>query len=241
MQTRARKTAASLFAAGVLATSALAQPHPPPGHPIGQAPGHAEGRPPPFVQPAHPRPPPQQRPPQPPPHFRAPAQLDQRYRHDQYYPSHGAVFAALPPGSVRITYGGGHWFFHAGVFLRPEGPRYVVATPPRGIVVPMLPPAYVPLWIGGVPYYYANGIYYAAAPSGYAVVAPPAGVQGVQPSPVAPSFVIYPRNGQDPAQAEADRAACNQWASGQTSAVADYALFRRAFEACMDARGYTVR
>ena len=239
MHTRAPRTVAGLFAAGMLMASALAQPHqPPPGHPPGHPRGQAPGRAPPFVQPAHPHPHP---PPQAAPHFRAPAQLDQRYRHDQYYPSHGAVCAALPPGSVRITYGGGSWFFHAGVFLRPEGPRYVVAPPPRGIVVPVLPPAYVPLWIGGVPYYYATGVYYAAAPSAYAVVAPPANAQGVQPAPVAPSFFIYPRSGQDPAQAEADRAACNQWASTQAGSAIDYGQFRRAFEACMDARGYTVR
>jgi len=47
---------------------------------------------------------------------RGPMQLDQRYHHDHYYPARGQVVRVLPSGSARIGYGGGSWFFHAGVW-----------------------------------------------------------------------------------------------------------------------------
>ena len=55
-----------------------------------------------------------------------------------------------------------------------------------------------------------------------------------------PSYIIYPRNGQSNAQTDADRQACNQWAAAQPGA-SDASVFQRAFEACMDGRGYSVR
>lgn len=179
--------------------------------------------------------------PVPPRTLTGPVHLDQRYRHDHYYPARGFVFAALPAGSISVGHGGATWFFHAGVWLRPAGTRFVVAVPPPGIVVPYLPPAYVPLWIAGTPYYYANDVYYAAAPGGYAVVAPPPVAVAAQPVATAPTYILYPRNGQNNAQAESDRAACNAWAGDQPGGRLDWMVFQRAFEACMDGRGYTVR
>jgi hypothetical protein len=175
------------------------------------------------------------------PTYRGPIHLDQRYHHDHWYPGIGFGFSVLPAGAISIAHGGGNWFFQGGVWFRPVGPNYVVALPPAGIVVPYLPPAYVTLWIAGAPYYYANGVYYAAAPGGYTVVAPPPGADVAQAVPLPPSFVIYPRNGQTSAQTDADRAACNQWAGAQPGGNADATLFQRAFAACMEGRGYTVR
>jgi hypothetical protein len=173
-------------------------------------------------------------------------QLDQRYRHDHYYPPHGYAMPVLPGGSISIAFGGGNWFFHAGVWFRPYGGRFIVSVPPIGIVVPLLPPAYATVWIGGLPYYYANGVYYAAAPGGYAVVAQPPGADTAQPVAVPPHKplpdpIIYPRNAQSAAQTEADRQECNRWATAQPSAMADAEVFQRAVAACMDGRGYTVR
>jgi len=173
--------------------------------------------------------------------MRGPLQLDQRYRHDHYYPAVGFTVATLPVGSVSVGWRNGSWFFHGGVWFRPVGARFVVAAPPPGIWVPFLPPAFVSLWIGGVPYYYANGVYYAAAPEGYVVVPPPRGAEVAQGVLMPPTFIVYPRNGQSSAQAEADRAACNQWAGSQVGANGDEYVFQLAFEACMDGRGYTVR
>ena len=65
---------------------------------------------------------------------------------------------------------------------------------------------------------------------------PPVVVSASRPDPI-----IYPRNGQNAQQTEADRQACNRWATTQPAAMADASVFQRAVEACMDARGYTLR
>jgi hypothetical protein len=94
----------------------------------------------------------------------------------------------------------------------------------------------------GAPLYYAPyGPYYG----GTLLVAPPPLVYGEPVPPVAPMAqpdpIFYPRNGQSPAQTEADRQACNRWAISQPSAMADASVFQRATLACMEGRGYTVR
>jgi hypothetical protein len=173
-------------------------------------------------------------------------QLDARYHHDHYYPRPGYVVPAVPGGAISISYHGGSYFFHGGVWFRPVGPRFVVVAPPIGIVVPLLPPSYTTLWIGGVPYYYANGAYYVADGPQYRVVQPPPGADDAKPAPVhspraAPDPILYPRNGQSAEQTEADRRECNRWATTQQDAMNDASIFKRAVEACMDGRGYTVR
>lgn len=171
--------------------------------------------------------------------------FDTRYHHDHYYPAPGWVAPGLPRGAVVVHAGPSPFYFHGGVWYRPEGPRFRVVLPPLGLIVPVLPWAYVTLQIGGLPYFYANGVYYQHAPGGYVVVAPPANAEGAQPvqnvPPARPDPVIYPRNGQSPQQQEADRQECNRWATGQPSAMADASVFQRAVEACMDGRGYTMR
>ncbi|NCU68005.1 hypothetical protein GWK50_19475 (plasmid) [Acidovorax sp. 210-6] len=125
--------------------------------------------------------------------------LDQRYRHDHYYPGPGFATPVLPVGSIGVSGRDGQWFFHAGVWFRPVGPRYIVAPPPPGMIVPYLPPAHVTLWLGGAPYYYANSVYYAATPEGYVVVAPPPGAEHARVALVPPTFIAYPRLGQSAA------------------------------------------
>jgi len=56
-----------------------------------------------------------------------------------------------------------------------------------------------------------------------------------------PQPVIYPRNGQSAAKMDADANACSQWAGQQPNATTDGSVFQRGTQACMDARGYTVR
>ena len=201
--------------------------------------------------------------------------LDYRYGHNHYYPRHGYVVGVVPEGSLMLNYSGLNWYYHAGIWFRPTGPRYVVSPPPIGIVVPVLPPAYSTVMIAGVAYYYANGVYYSPVPSGYAVVSPPSGGDSVEPMPVPvgeipgttrplpgtgapvtvspqvpldasrprvlPEPIVYPRSGQSPVQTQQDRQECNQWASSQPNASNDAMIFRRALEACMDGRGYTIR
>ena len=57
----------------------------------------------------------------------------------------------------------------------------------------------------------------------------------------AQEWIIYPRHGQPPAQLEADRLACQQWAVTVPGAWGNPAVLRRAEAACLDGRGYTVR
>lgn len=100
--------------------------------------------------------------------------LDDRFHHNHYYPSAGYSLSVLPTGNIALTFRGGRFFFHSGVWFQPAGSGYVVVRPPVGIVVPVLPPGYTTVWSAGMPYYYANDVYYVERPGGYAVAAPPA-------------------------------------------------------------------
>ena len=100
------------------------------------------------------------------------------------------------------------------------------------------------------PVYYDSPYYYAPPPVYY-----PPTTTYVTPAPVyaqpsqtvpsaqsaAPEPIFYPRNGQNGAQVEADRRACNSWATTQHNAMNDASIFQRATLACMDGRGYTAR
>jgi len=99
--------------------------------------------------------------------------FDSRFHHNHYYPEIGYSLTLLPAGNVAITFRGGRYFFHAGVWYRPGPAGYVVVGAPVGAVIPVLPVGYTTVWVGGVPYYYANNAYYVTAPGGYAVAAPP--------------------------------------------------------------------
>ncbi len=186
--------------------------------------------------------------------------LDGRYHHDHYYPIRGMAVGALPRGALHVAYGGGRYFFHGGVWYRPFGSRFVVVAPPFGIVLPVLPMDFVTLQIGGSPYFYANGTYYVTTPGvGYTVVAPPPNAdlaQGVPAPAMAPMSsappapvlseatsapMTYPRNGQSATQNAKDIQECNQWANAQPGTAGNAGTFQRAFAACMDGRGYTVR
>jgi hypothetical protein len=106
------------------------------------------------------------------------------------------------------------------------------------------------LFWGGVGIGIGLGSYYNAPwPQGYVVVQPPL-VAYPYPTPTpprepvaapAPDPIFYPRNGQSPAQTEADRQECNRWATTQPRAMADASVFHRATLACMEGRGYAVR
>jgi hypothetical protein len=128
---------------------------------------------------------------------------DDRYRHGHYYPALGYSVGVLPPGYLSITYGGGRFFFHGGVFFRAAGPGYVVVRPPIGVVVPALPPAYATVVVSGAPYYYANDTYYSPIPggAGYAVVAPPSGAESTTGIPASPPAAGSPPAGQAPSSA----------------------------------------
>jgi len=140
------------------------------------------------------------------------------------------------------------------VWYRPHGGRFIIAAPPIGLVIPLLPPFYTTIWVGGIPYYYANDVYYAHHGSGYIVVDPPK-EEVKQAPPPAEQLFIYPRLGQNEKQQADDRYACHRWAVDQTAfdptqppeAMTEKikgekrADYQRAFSACLDGRGYTVK
>jgi|YelNatPaOPRAMG01_1025707.scaffolds.fasta_scaffold117939_2 hypothetical protein len=190
--------------------------------------------------------------------------VDSRYHHNHPYPVRGQAFRTLPPDHRVVVHGRDRFYFSRGVWYRPYGRRYVVVAPPVGLFVPFLPPAYVTIWVNGIPYYYANRVYYMQSAGGYVVVDPPRDVV-IQTPPDGKEYdeeeaagnrlFIYPREGQSEEQQADDRYACHQWAVQQTGfdptqiqeriSPADKdrfsADYRRAWAACLESRGYTVR
>jgi uncharacterized protein DUF6515 len=187
--------------------------------------------------------------------------LDNRYNHNHYYPPRGYAVGVLPRGYVTVNYRGGPYYYHQGVFYRPGGGHFVVVRPAIGLFVPVLPVFYTTLWFGGIPYYYADDVYYRwYAGRGYQVVHPPGGPDANQPPPAAAAaaqndLFIYPKNGQSEEQQGRDRYECHSWASGQSGfdptqpsggvpeaqASAKRADYQRAMQACLEARGYSVK
>ena len=184
--------------------------------------------------------------------------LDSRHGHDRVYVDPGVAVAAVPHGAVVVRDGPNRYWFHGGVWYRPEGGRFVVIAPPVGVFVPVLPPFYTTLMLGGVAYYYANDAYYVwrEPEHQYEVVDPPANVETAVVSPPASENVfIYPNKGQAPEQQAKDRYECHRWAVDQTGfdptlngggvsadqATAKRSDYQRAMSACLEARDYTVR
>lgn len=182
--------------------------------------------------------------------------LDARYNHDQYYPPRGYVVRALPPAPYAVRWHGTPYYFHEGVWYRPERSHFVVVTAPVGVLVPALPPLHTTIWVSGEPWFYADDTYYAWRPAehAYAVVPPPAEETLVSTMPPSGEVYAYPRDGQSPEQEASDRNECDQWATDQTGfdpARLDDGVpadeigvkrgeYRRALSACLDGRGYSV-
>jgi len=196
---------------------------------------------------------------------------DTRYHMDHTYPARGYAVRALPSGRVPV-YDRAHnaYYYHGGVWYRPDGARFVVVGPPIGVFVPVLPAYYTTVWFGGIPYYYANDTYYNWDPGQgqYEVVDPPAGAENPDdpnPNPNAASanpappagageLYTYPKNGQSAEQQEQDRYECHRWAAEQsgfdpTQNLASGAVpdpgkrgqYQHAMTACLEGRGYTVK
>jgi Family of unknown function (DUF6515) len=183
--------------------------------------------------------------------------LDNRYRHDRYYPPRGYAVPVMPRDHRVVPYRGVKYYYHGGVWYRPSGTRFVVVLPPVGLVVPFLPPFYTTIWVSGFPYYYSAGIYYVWRPeqSAYVVTEPPAESE-VSEEPATPDqLFVYPKKGQSEQQQATDRYQCHRWAADQTGFdptrpggnvpeaqhAAKRADYQRAMNACLEARGYSVQ
>lgn len=193
----------------------------------------------------------------PPPRLEPGYKFDSRYRHDRYYPPRGHVVDRLPSHPIVIPHHDTRFYFHGGVWYRPDGPRFVVVAPPFGLGISVLPPYYTTLWVGGVPYYYADEVYYNWRPERreYVVVEPPREAEAYVPPTTPETLFVYPKQGQDEQLIATDRYECHRWAVDQTGfdpvqPAADMpaaqlevkrADYQRATKACLEARGYSVR
>lgn len=183
--------------------------------------------------------------------------LDDRHRHNRYYPRKDYVVKSLPRGSRTIVHGHRTYYYDGGVWYRPSGLYFSVIAPPIGVVVPVLPPYYTTVWAGSYPYYYADGAYYAWNPrqNGYVVTTLPQDVDVREEQEVPEQLYVYPKRGQDTETQSLDRYECHRWAVQQTGfdptrpggnvpanenrdRREDYA---RATKACLEARDYSVQ
>ncbi len=182
--------------------------------------------------------------------------VDARFGHNHSYLDRGVVVATVPHEAVIVHSGPTRYWFHAGVWYRPQHGHYIVVGPPVGVFVPVLPAFYTTLAFGGFTYYYANDTYYAwrEPQHQYEVVAPPENVETAQVTGNgggSDKMFIYPRAGQSEDQQAKDRYECHRWAVDQTgfdpslgAAPADKTKpedYQRAMSACLEARDYTVR
>ncbi len=183
--------------------------------------------------------------------------LDQRYRHNNYYPPRGALVNELPRGYRTVRHLGDNYYFYRGAWYRPSGPRFVVATPPIGLMIPFLPNAYTTIWVGGIPYYYADNTYYRWAPERnvYIVSEAPPESEVIEEPAVPSNFFVYPKQGQPDQQQATDRYECHSWAKGQTGFdptqpgggvpavqnASKHQDYNRAIKACLEGRGYSIQ
>lgn len=185
--------------------------------------------------------------------------VDARHQHNHRYLDRGVVIEKVPRDAYRVRVAGTRYWYDGGVWYGADGPRYVVVAPPIGAIVDVLPTYYTTVRFGGVQYYYANDAYYVFSRPGrgFEIVAPPPGIEGATSAPAAAnlgSLFVYPRNGQSPEQQSTDRAECDRWAveqsgfdpareggGGPAAGPQKRADYGRAYGACLDGRGYTVR
>ncbi|CAK9887382.1 hypothetical protein PS652_00174 [Pseudomonas fluorescens] len=148
----------------------------------------------------------------------------------QYRPGHS--IERFPDPYWKVPYRGQDYFYSGGYWYRPQGPRYVVVTPPYGVRVNYLPDYARQVWVGSALYFLAAGTYYQYLNDSreYVVVSPP-GPGAVEQNP----------------QQDRDRYECYRWAVEQTGfdpATATYAPsaqvadnYRWAQGACLSGRG----
>ncbi len=184
--------------------------------------------------------------------------FDGRFGHNHPYPGRGAWISGPPANPVIVQHRNVRYYYSGGVWYAPQGPRFVVVAPPIGVFVPVLPPYYTTVWFGGIPYYYANDTYYVWRDSdeGYEVVDPPGNDSSASTeAPPSDEDYVYPKNGQSEEQTAQDRYDCHRWAVSQSGfdptqsgggvppdqTASRRTEYHRAFAACLDGRGYSVR
>ena len=172
----------------------------------------------------------------------------------QYRP--GYVTDRVPGSYSRVPYRGQDYFYSDGYWYRPQGPRYVVVTPPYGMRVRSLPSYSQEVWVGSALFFLAAGTYYTYQRDSqdYEVVYPPQNVEPAytQQMPASSAYdpIAYPANGQSQEQVAQDKYDCYRWSVDQSSfdpadpnspnAPAMIQVYRRSMVACLMGRGYTI-
>ena len=162
-------------------------------------------------------------------------------------PPFGVVVPVLPPAYATVDVGGAPYYYANGVYYAPApGRGYVVVQPPPGADPEGDDPAYAAAGPSQPSYDPQQGQQpYGPPPldpqQPYAPPQPYSPQAANQPRPSGNGDpVVYPRNNQPPQQVEADKTDCFRWAT-QNSVGSSAPVFQRAFAACMDGRGYSVR
>ncbi|CAG8868456.1 hypothetical protein PS627_03034 [Pseudomonas fluorescens] len=167
----------------------------------------------------------------------------------QYRPGH--TIDRFPDRYSKVPYRGQDYFYSGGYWYRPQGPNYVVVTPPYGARIDSLPSYAREVWVGNALFFLAADIYYQYLSDSreYVVVNPPE-APPAQQAGSGYDVIAYPAHGQTAEQQQQDRYPCHRWAvdqSGFDPASATYApaanvsdTYRRALGACLSGRGYSV-
>jgi hypothetical protein len=167
-------------------------------------------------------------------------------------PRLGDTVYVRPPASYHTVHLGTPYWYYQGAWYSPRGGAYVVVRPPVGLYLSTLPYYQRVVYVGPSVYYVAHDVYYApVASGGYQVVEPPAGTaRAVFDYPIA-----YPARNQSAQQQADDQFQCHEWAVhlsqfdptllGSGQPMNDSPTLRdnyvRAWSACMEGRGYSVR
>ncbi len=157
-------------------------------------------------------------------------------------PPVGVVVPVLPAYYTRVWVGPYPYYYANDVYYVRNPQGYVVVDPPVGTVA-MAPPPGTPLAQDNVVTELGpaqNGVQPTAPVAG---AVPPA----TTVAQATTQLFIYPRQGQSADQQFRDRSECDAWAAGQTGRTpapnggAMDPDYQRAFGACLDGRGYTVK
>ncbi|WOJ98227.1 DUF6515 family protein [Congregibacter brevis] len=156
---------------------------------------------------------------------------------------------SLPRTHHRVVHRGTPYYFWGGHFYRQSSGVYVSITAPIGAIVPSLPGGFITIGTGPRRYYYYAGAYYRPATKGFVVIEQPSTTPTVLPAEDSGRIIVYPAAGQSEEQTGRDRYECHLWASKETDfdpTVADSdsnlrSDYRRAMNACLEARDYVVK
>ena len=81
--------------------------------------------------------------------------------HYAHLPRWGSVVTVRPAGAIVIRSRRNNYYYHQGIYYRPNGSNFVVVRPARGLRVTVLPTGYRTVLVGPRTYYYYYGTYYS--------------------------------------------------------------------------------